>query len=161
MYGKDGSFHSIFYVVLPPPLDHTRSYRWFYVLGVGTPCIPEAFFCICLPYSPFQNCETWLTLFSSAVFSYVPVSILSTKFPGLGVVVTNSRLKDLRSTSPLLNLRDTYSRKSGISRENYSCYFVTDNIMLKTTQWITSIMRERRACKLHEFCKFLCCPADY
>lgn len=89
---------------------------------IGTVCIPGAFplICVCMPYSPFQNCEAWLMFQVLFSHMHLTVSVESEKFPRLGVVVRNSR-KEIWSISHLLKLRGKYSKKNRISRENYSC----------------------------------------
>lgn len=52
---------------------------------------------------------------------YLIASMEPEKSPGLGDIVINPE-KILRIISPLLNLRETYLRKSRISKENYCCF---------------------------------------
>lgn len=56
----------------------------------------------------------------------------------------------------MLNVRGKYLRKSKIAA--IAC--VTDKVKVKAVQKITNITREKRTCKLHKLCKFLCCPMD-
>ena len=60
--------------------------------------VPKAFplICVCMPYSPFQRCETWLMF--QELFIHMCLTLttdeetfLSETSPELGVVVSNSR----------------------------------------------------------------------
>lgn len=124
-------------------LEHTRSYQWFYTwcLGnlfstAGTVCIPEAFllFCVCMPCSLFQNCETWLMFQVSFSHMYLTISIEPEKFSGLGIVLSNSRWEISEALVPWQILGGNIWATVEFPGKTTAIACVTDKVKLKTTK---------------------------